>query len=119
MLDGWVCDHCRLFTLSWKWLRVHYNKGYSIQGKVPKKPTVKIQILFTGLKRVICYFCVIASGAAANGDIGAYKGAERRFKTEREGIAEYHRLKRGGQDDLECLDKIITKIKEQWVHDQG
>ncbi|PNP37241.1 hypothetical protein TGAMA5MH_10863 [Trichoderma gamsii] len=107
VLDGWGCDQCGLLTPSRKWLRVHYNEGHSTQGKVPKEPTVKIQTLFTGPKRAIHYFCVT--------------GAERRLETEteREGRAEYHHSKRGGQVGPECLDKTIAKIKEQWVHDQG
>ncbi|KAG6078868.1 hypothetical protein E4U15_004050 [Claviceps sp. LM218 group G6] len=54
--DGWSCHLCDMLTPSSKSMRMHYYDIHSMRGQVSRKPTVKIQTLYTGAFEH--YFCV-------------------------------------------------------------
>ncbi|KAG6027663.1 hypothetical protein E4U40_001446 [Claviceps sp. LM458 group G5] len=54
--DGWSCHLCDMLTPSSKSMRMHYYDVHSMRGKVSRKPTVKIQTLYTSAFEH--YFCV-------------------------------------------------------------
>ncbi|KAG6069484.1 hypothetical protein E4U16_007657 [Claviceps sp. LM84 group G4] len=54
--DGWSCHLCDKLTPSSKSMRMHYYQSHFMRGQVSRKPTMKIQTMYTGAFEK--YFCV-------------------------------------------------------------